>query len=94
MAMSRDQEIAMLEKKLRKLKAKGEVKKKVGFVGGLKRSVKIFGDSAESVFKSLGNAGNTVLSDPQRPILKEKGIKKKAESSAMDIDSIIRGLPS
>jgi hypothetical protein len=90
--MSRDQEIAMLEKKLKKLKAKGEVRKKVGLKEGFKRSFKMFGESASTVFGSLKEAGNTVLS-PQQAQQPPK-LKGSQPSGTVDLDDVLRRLPA
>lgn len=82
--MSNQEEIAMLEKRLKELKAKEEVKKKVGFKEGLKRSFKIFGQSAGTVFKSVGKAGHKVLSDPTA----------STGQKDVNVEDILRKLPA
>ena len=59
----KQKEIEMLEERLRTLKAKGEVRKKIGFKEGLKRSIKIFGKSAGATFKALGEANQRIEGD-------------------------------
>lgn len=87
--MNKEQEIAMLEKRLKELRAKGEVRKKVGFVGGVKRSLKIFGNSASTVFKSLSEADGMVMTK-EKPQLKGSS----PQGNVMNVDDVIKRLPA
>lgn len=86
--MNKEEEIAMLEKRLKELRARGAVREKVGFKEGLKRSFKIFGNSAGTVFKSLGEANKNILGSE-----KQEGMAQK-KGERIDIDAVIRGLPA
>lgn len=90
MARTKEEEIAMLETRLKQLKAKGEIRQKVGFKEGLKRSFKIFGDSAGTVLKSLGDAGRVVGGSEKQ----DEVAQQKSKNDFSSIDDVMRRLPA
>jgi len=85
--MNRKIRIKQLKKELKEMEDQGKATKKVGFIGGLKKSVVIFGKSAKTVASAMGDAGKTVLHDP----LTQK--KNYPQKETYDINEVLRRLP-